>query len=260
MARSSRRLARSLPLLALPLPLRPSLSLFRSPSFFPRPPPPSNTPLPCASGRRFRKRIRSRFRTRKTAGAGAEHGQIRIETRTPSGGGSERRKEEEEADGSQRAVQVLIALLGEGLNQRFFFFFFKERDFFRCLAGGSSRVQRRCRRLLRGRERKRDRRAGDEEGEEKVKSLRGEPLAFATKNWGAGGARCLGPRAEGPVGAEQRGSGASRPPARPSPPPEPTCRGGFLNTREARTVTPRPCLPIARLAPFKSSVLLPQRH
>lgn len=46
MARSSRRLARSLPLLARPLPLRPSLSLFLSPSFFLAPPSSLQTPYP----------------------------------------------------------------------------------------------------------------------------------------------------------------------------------------------------------------------
>lgn len=149
MASSSGWLARSLPLLALPLLLRLSLSLSLSLLF--HFPPPSS--LPCASGRRFRKRICSRFRTRKTTGAREEHSRTRTGTQTPSGG-SERRQEAE-ANGSQCAVQVVIALLEEGLNQRFFFFL-KERDFFRSLAGGSSRVQRNCRRLLRERGRGRE--------------------------------------------------------------------------------------------------------
>lgn len=94
----SRSLARSrsLPLLALPLPLRPSLSplcFSLSLPLFPFHSPPTKSSLPCASGRRFRKRFRSRFRTRKT-GAGGEHGKTRIATQTPSGG-SEQRKEEE---------------------------------------------------------------------------------------------------------------------------------------------------------------------
>ncbi|XP_039724087.1 uncharacterized protein LOC120606710 [Pteropus medius] len=187
-----------------------SVSLFPSPSFsFPPPPRPPSS-LPCASGRRFRKRIRSRFRTRKT-GAGEEHGQIRIETQTPSRGSERRKEEEAAANGSQCAVQVLIAPVEESLNQRFFFFFFKG-DFFRSrqrLKPGPAQLQAPP---ARKRERRRDREA--EEGEEeKVKTLLGEPFAFATKNRGLGRGS-WDPAPECLFRAERQGSSASREPVR----------------------------------------------
>lgn len=189
MARSSRRLARSLPLLALPLPLRPSLSLFLSPSFF-LAPPSLQTPYPVRLdadlGSEFAHVLghgRRQAREQSTARFGLKPGhppEARLGAEEGGGGGGGRKPVCSSSfdSAARRGPRSEIFFLS--------FFFFKERDFFRCLAGGASRVERNCRRLLRGRERNRDRRAGDEGGEEKVKSLLGGPFAFATKNWGLG--------------------------------------------------------------------------
>lgn len=146
-------------------------------------------------------------------------GKTRIATQTPSGG-SERRKEEEE-EGERKPVcsSSFDSAARRGLkSERFFFFFFLRRETFSAsLARWGSRVERNCRRLQRERGREEDRQGGgEEEGEGKVKSLRAEPSAFPTKNWGLGsssqdpGLRCPFRRSGGGPGAGEDPARSSR--------------------------------------------------
>lgn len=175
MARSSGSLSLAPSLYSLPRPFRLSLSPF---SF-----PPPKSSLPCASGRRFRKQIRSRFRTRKT-GAGEEEARFGLEPRDTL---RRRRGRRRTADGSQFAVQVLIALVEEGFNRRFFFLFFFKGETFSALCSllkpGLAQFQTPP---SRKRERTGDRGTREGEGERKGKKSPRTTVRICNKELGAG--------------------------------------------------------------------------
>lgn len=149
------------------------------------------------------------------------------------------------ADGSQFAVQVLIALVEESLNPRFFFFFLKARDF-SALARWRSRVYRRLQRERgRGRETggrgRRRRREGKKSRSRAARNCNKEP--GAGERFLGRGLQCLFGYAAG-----------ARAPGRPCSllsPVKPTSKERlFKKSRGTRTVTQATMSPDFSPCPF----------
>lgn len=175
MARSSGSLSLAPSLYSLPRPFRLSLSPF---SF-----PPLNPPCPA----RLDADLGSKFAHVLGQGRQAREKRRQDSDWNPETPLRRRRGRRRTADGSQFAVQVLIALVEEGFNRRFFFLFFFKGETFSALCSllkpGLAQFQTPP---SRKRERTGDRGTREGEGERKGKKSPRTTVRICNKELGAG--------------------------------------------------------------------------